>query len=210
MSLRTESLSFAHPGQNPIRFPDIEVKPEAPLLILGKSGSGKTTFLHLLSGLISPLSGKVFLDGTDITLLSGQSLDRFRGEQIGIVFQKPHLITALTVRQNLELVPFFSKKKGKSADDLLQELGLAHKSNSKVTQLSEGEAQRVSIARALANSPKLILADEPTSSLDDDNSEKVIQLLQTQASKIGASLVIVTHDQRVKNHISNFIEVKNS
>lgn len=203
-------MSFAHPGQNPIRFLDIEVKPEAPLLILGKSGSGKTTFLHLLSGLISPLSGKVFLDGTDITLLSGQSLDRFRGEQIGIVFQKPHLITALTVRQNLELVPFFSKKKGISADDLLQELGLAHKSNSKVTQLSEGEAQRVSIARALANSPKLILADEPTSSLDDDNSEKVIQLLQTQASKIGASLVIVTHDQRVKNHISNFIEVKNS
>lgn len=210
MSLRTESLIFAHPGQNPIRFPDIEVKPEAPLLILGKSGSGKTTFLHLLSGLISPLSGKVFLDGTDITLLSGQSLDRFRGEQIGIVFQKPHLITALTVRQNLELVPFFSKKKGKSADDLLQELGLSHKSNSKITQLSEGEAQRVSIARALANSPKLILADEPTSSLDDDNSEKVLHLLQTQASKIGASLVIVTHDQRVKNHISNFIEVKNT
>ena len=93
---------------------------------------------------------------------------------------------------------------------LLKDLGLADKSKSSVLTLSEGEAQRVSIARALANQPKLILADEPTSSLDDDATQKVIDLLKEQAEKIGAGLIIVTHDQRVKNHISNFIEVKSA
>jgi putative ABC transport system ATP-binding protein len=112
------------------------------------------------------------------------------------------------VRQNLELAHFFSKKKGRDIKELLRELGILDKSESGVLTLSEGEAQRVSIARALANEPKVILADEPTSSLDDENTEKVIQLLQLQAAKIGAALIIVTHDQRVKNHIANYIEVK--
>jgi putative ABC transport system ATP-binding protein len=141
---------------------------------------------------------------------SGQSLDLFRGQHIGIVFQKPHLISALTVKENLELVHFFSKKKGQNLDQLLRDLGIHDKGNASVLTLSEGEAQRVSIARALANSPQLILADEPTSSLDDENTEKVIQLLKTQASKIGAALIIVTHDQRVKAHIPQFIEVTSS
>lgn len=210
MSLVVKSLSYSHPGQSPIYFPDFEVNPGVPLLILGQSGSGKTTLLNLLAGLLSPKTGSIHLGGTEISSLSGQTLDRFRGQHLGIVFQKPHLITALTVRQNLDLVSFFSKKKGRSADELLQELGLSHKANAKVTVLSEGEAQRVSIARALANAPELILADEPTSSLDDENAQKVIQLLLDQAIKINAALIIVTHDQRVKNQISNYIEVKAS
>jgi putative ABC transport system ATP-binding protein len=137
-------------------------------------------------------------------------LDLFRGQHIGIVFQKPHLIAALNVKQNLELAHFFSKKKGQNLDQLLVDLGIEKKANASVLTLSEGEAQRVSIARALANSPQLLLADEPTSSLDDENTEKVIQLLKTQASKIGAALIIVTHDQRVKAHVSQFIEVNPS
>lgn len=210
MSLKVSSLSYAHPGQTPIHFPDFEVRPGQPLLILGKSGSGKTTLLNLLSGLLVPKTGTIHLGSTEISGLSGQQLDRFRGQNLGIVFQKPHLISAMSVSQNLELVPFFSRKKGKSATDLLNELNLGHKANSKISTLSEGEAQRVSIARALANSPQLILADEPTSSLDDENAQKVIQLLVDQAAKIKAALVIVTHDQRVKNQIANFIEVKSS
>lgn len=208
MALQTQSLSFSHPGQPTIHFPDFRVDSQNPLLILGKSGSGKTTLLHLLCGLIRPKSGKVTLGNTVLSELSESQLDRFRGEKIGIVFQKPHLIAALNVRQNLELVPYFSKKKGKSAEELLSDLNLLGKKESSVLTLSEGEAQRVSIARALANSPELILADEPTSSLDDDHAEKVIRLLMDQSAKIGAILIIVTHDQRVKNQITNFIEVK--
>lgn len=207
MLLKAISLKYAHPGPVEISFPDVQVNSGESLLILGKSGSGKTTLLNLLAGLLKPKQGEVVLDGVNLSSISGQKLDLFRGKNIGIVFQKPHLIAALNVRQNLELTHFFSKKKGQDIDKVLSDLGISEKANSSVLTLSEGEAQRVSIARALANSPKLILADEPTSSLDDVNTEKVIQLLKYQASKIGAALIIVTHDQRVKNHISDFIEV---
>lgn len=206
--LETSALQYAHPGQAVISFPEIKVQAGQSLLVLGKSGSGKTTLLNLLSGLLTPLRGEVVVNGTKLSALSGQAMDLFRGRNIGIVFQKPHLIAALDVRQNLELAHFFGKKTGQEIPHLLAELDIAEKAKASVLTLSEGEAQRVSIARALANSPKLILADEPTSSLDDENAEKVIRLLKTQAAKIGAALVIVTHDQRVKNQISNFIEVK--
>ena len=207
MLLKSNSLQYAHPGQRAITFPDVQVNAGDSLLILGKSGSGKTTLLNLLAGLLQPMHGEVILDGVNLSSMSGQKMDLFRGKNIGIVFQKPHLIAALNVRQNLGLAHFFSKKEGQDISQLLADLGIKDKENSSVLTLSEGEAQRVSIARALANSPKLILADEPTSSLDDENTEKVIQLLKAQAAKIGAALIIVTHDQRVKNHISNFIEV---
>lgn len=210
MLLQTKDLKFAHPGQTVLHFPDITLDSNESLLILGKSGSGKSTFLNLLGGLLQPQSGDIQIAGVSIPKLSGHALDQFRGKNIGIVFQKPHLIAALNVRQNLELAHYFSHEKGQEVNKLLQELGISQKAKSSVLTLSEGEAQRVSIARALANSPKLILADEPTSSLDDEHAEKVIQLLQSQARKIGAALVIVTHDQRVKNQISNFIEVKAS
>jgi len=135
-------------------------------------------------------------------------MDRFRGENIGIVFQKPHLLAPLDVKENLMMARYFSSKKGQDADELLKELELSNKLHSPVNQLSEGEAQRVSIARALINRPKLILADEPTSSLDDENAERVVKLMQDQATKIQAALIIVTHDHRVKEQISNYIEVK--
>lgn len=208
MLLETNALHYAHPGQPAIVFPEIKVNAGEALLVLGKSGSGKTTLLNLLAGLLTPLKGEIKLDSTLLSSLSGQKLDLFRGKNIGIVFQKPHLIAALNVRQNLELAHFFSKKKGQEINALLAELGIASKAETSVLTLSEGEGQRVSIARALITSPKLILADEPTSSLDDENTENVIHLLKSQAAKIGAALLIVTHDQRVKNHISNFIEVK--
>jgi ABC-type lipoprotein export system ATPase subunit len=208
MLLQTTTLEFAHLGQRIITFPEINVDQGEALLVLGRSGSGKTTLLNLLAGLLRPAKGEIKLADVSLSSLSGQALDMFRGKNIGIVFQKPHLIAALNVRENLELAHFFGKTKGQAISGLLSELGIAHKSEASVQTLSEGESQRVSIARALANCPRLILADEPTSSLDDENTQKVIQLLTSQAAKIGAALLIVTHDQRVKNHISNYIEVK--
>jgi putative ABC transport system ATP-binding protein len=210
MLLQTTSLRFAHPGQSPISFPDLSLAGGEALLLLGKSGSGKTTFLNLIAGLLIPNQGQVLLDGVVLSALQGHRLDLFRGQNIGIVFQKPHLIAALTVKQNLELAQFLSKKKGPSPLSLLQDLGIANKAAAAIGTLSEGEAQRVSIARALVNTPKLILADEPTSSLDDEHSHRVIQLLKTQAAKIGAALVIVTHDQRVKSEVSQVLELKSA
>lgn len=210
MLLETTSLKFAYPGNAPISFPDISLAGGEALLLLGQSGSGKTTFLNLLAGLLTPNQGAVVLDGVNLSALKGHHLDLFRGQHIGIVFQKPHLIAALTVKQNLDLAQFLSKKKGPSPLSLLQELGLAAKATSAIGTLSEGEAQRVSIARALVNSPKLILADEPTSSLDDLHAQRVVTLLKEQAAKIGAALVIVTHDQRVKSEVPQVLEVKSA
>lgn len=210
MLFATKELSFAHPGQAVLKFPDIRLDASEALLVLGESGSGKTTLLNLLAGLLQPRTGSVILDGTEINKLKGSSLDLFRGKNIGIVFQKPHLLAPLSVKENLQMAHFLAKTPGQPVKPLLEELGIGSKLDAAIQTLSEGEAQRVSIARALVNSPKLILADEPTSSLDDYNTEKVIGLLREQSQKIGAALIIVTHDQRVKNHISNFIEVKAS
>jgi putative ABC transport system ATP-binding protein len=208
MLLQTTPLTFAYPGQPLLTFPELSLSGGEALLLLGKSGSGKTTFLHLLSGLLAPSSGEIVLDGTALSSLKGHQLDLFRGRNIGIVFQKPHLIAALSVQENLVLAQFLSKKKGVSISDLLKNLDLSDKASAPVTTLSEGEAQRVSIARALVNSPKLILADEPTSSLDDDRAEQVIHLLKKEAARVGAALIIVTHDQRVKSEVAQVIDVK--
>ncbi len=200
-----KNIDFYYDTKTRFEIPDIIMKPGEQLLILGKSGSGKTTILNILGGLLKPFSGEVKIENTSIYELSGAKLDKFRGRNIGIVFQRPHILAPLTVEENLGLANYFANEKGKQNETLLKELGIYEKRKSKVHTLSEGEAQRVSIARAMANSPKLILADEPTASLDDENAEVVVKLLQQQAGKFQAALIIVTHDQRIKNHISNQI-----
>lgn len=205
--LAAKKIEFNYDSGQKFEFPDIQMKEGDELLILGKSGSGKTTILNILGGLLKPLSGEVIIGNTSLYQLKGANLDKFRGKNIGIIFQKPHILAPLTVEENLRLANFFVDEKGKQNEDLLKELGIFEKRKSKISTLSEGEAQRVSIARALANSPKIILADEPTSSLDDENATIVINLLQEQARKFHAALIIVTHDQRVKNFISNQVIV---
>jgi lipoprotein-releasing system ATP-binding protein len=206
--LSTSSIEFSYEDGPPFSFPDIRLERNEELLIIGESGSGKTTILNIIAGLLKPKSGKVLIDNEDIYALKGAQLDKFRGRNIGVIFQKPHILSALTVVENLQVANFFANKSDNGViDTSLRELDIAHKKDAKVNTLSQGEAQRVSIARALVNHPKLILADEPTSSLDDKNAEAVIQLLKQQSKKLNAALVVVTHDQRVKDHIQQHITV---
>lgn len=205
MILRANNIEFYYDSNQKFQIPDINLDTGDQMLILGKSGSGKTTILNIIAGLLKPISGSVTIDGTDIYSLKGSQIDKFRGKNIGIIFQKPHILAPLTVEENLQLANFFVKENTQLIEPLLKELGILDKRKARINTLSEGEAQRVSIARALVNKPKLILADEPTASLDDENAAAVVRLLQVQAKKYNAALIIVTHDQRVKDHISNQI-----
>lgn len=205
MILRAKNIEFYYDSNQKFQIPDISLDAGDQMLVIGKSGSGKTTILNIIAGLLKPKSGTVTIDGTDIYSLKGSQLDKFRGKNIGIIFQKPHILAPLTVEENLQLANFFVKENTQMIEPLLKELGIFDKKKARINTLSEGEAQRVSIARALVNKPKLILADEPTASLDDENAAAVVRLLQTQAKKYNAALIIVTHDQRVKDHISNQI-----
>lgn len=206
--LQTKGISFSYQPSTTFSIKDLSLSGGDELLILGRSGSGKSTILNILAGLLPPDQGEVSIDGVSIYGLSGAALDRFRGQNVGIVFQRPHLLQPLSVEENIRLANFFvSKPNSAKVANLLEELGISEKKKASVSTLSEGEAQRVSIARALANTPKLILADEPTASLDDENAQSVIRLLQSQAKKLNAVLIVVTHDQRVKEHIAQHINM---
>ena len=197
--IKTESLKFSYDGKKYFDFPDINLDSGENLLIIGNSGIGKTTLLHLLAGILKPESGSINILGTDISKFSDTELDKFRGDNIGIVFQKPHFISSLTINENLKLAKYLSPSKTSGdAKKILESLNIEDKYQQKPNQLSEGEKQRASIALALINSPSLILADEPTSSLDDFNCDNVIKLLKTQAKDHKAQLIVITHDARLK------------
>lgn len=198
-------------GSQPIfALNEWSVKTGEQWLILGPSGCGKTSLLHLISGLLTPTEGKITLGDTAITHISPAARDAFRGKHIGIIFQTLHLVQALTVYENLVLA---STLAGVEVDrqyiqHLLDNLGLSAKANSYPHTLSHGQAQRVAIARALVNKPSVILADEPTSALDDAHCDDVITLLQNQAEQAKATLIIATHDARVKQRFSHVLELR--
>jgi putative ABC transport system ATP-binding protein len=196
----TNNLTYQYPGESQITFPNIAGQNREPLLILGGSGTGKTTLLHLIAGLMRPVSGNIMINNTDITTLTTKALDTFRGNNIGIIFQQNHFISALNVIDNLTLA---QKLAGTPVDknkclSFLDSLNIGGKSQKMTNELSQGERQRVAIARALVNDPSIILADEPTSALDDNNCTEVMSLLNKQASANNAKLIIVTHDNRLK------------
>ena len=202
--LKITDLNHSY-GETIISYPDWQVAQGEHSLILGNSGSGKTTLLHLIGGLMTPLNGMLEIDGKNIGQLSKAKLDRFRGEHIGIVFQKSHLVRSLTVKENIMLSQWLGQRKtnARQCDEIMEKLAIADLKLRKVHEISQGQAQRVSIARALVNHPKLLLADEPTASLDDENCARVIGLLKTQASENSSTLIVATHDQRVKDEFKN-------
>ena len=207
--ISVKNLSHTFDDQTSLSFPDWNIGQGEHSLILGASGCGKTTFLHLLSGLLKAQQGKIAINGEDLTALTTAQLDHFRGQHIGFVFQKPHLIQALSVYENILLAPFFGRKKDQvpRIDKLMEELGISDLRKKKVSQISQGQAQRIAIARAVVNEPEVIFGDEPTASLDDASCDAVIKLLKKQAEQCNATLVIATHDSRVKSEIQNQIQL---
>lgn len=205
--ISTKNLRFSYSKDQEFIFPDLYCEAGSTLLITGDSGKGKTTYLHLLAGLLQPTSGEIIIDKTDLVSLSEKKTDRYRGKNIGVVFQKSYFIAALTVLENLQMASWLAtgKKHTKRAKRLLEQLAIENQAEKLPSQLSIGQQQRVSIARALMNEPKVLLADEPTSSLDDKNAEKVIDLLTSLSKEYKSALLIVTHDSRIKERFINKI-----
>jgi ABC-type lipoprotein export system ATPase subunit len=207
--IQTSNLQYTFSKGPDLIFPSIQAEENSELLILGSSGTGKTTLLHLLAGLRKPMAGNVDVNGVRLSSLSGAALDRFRGKNIGIVFQTSHFVQSLSVIDNILLAPYFSGNKVSKSDaeKMLDRLNILSKKNKKTATLSVGEQQRVAIARALLNNPSLILADEPTSALDDENAKDVLNLLREQTHALKAALLIVTHDNRLKDEVKQRIEL---
>jgi putative ABC transport system ATP-binding protein len=205
--IQTKNLKFQYDAAQQFQFPDMHCEQGSHWLVLGESGCGKTTLLHLLGGLRKPTGGDVIVQNEAISKLSGEALDHFRGQNIGIIFQQSHLIKALTVEDNLLTAQYLAgeRQDKNKIRSILAKLNLEDKLKAKPKNLSLGEQQRVAIARALINDPVLILADEPTSSLDDKNCQEVVKLLLEQSQNFKATLLIVTHDGRLKELFENQI-----
>ena len=199
--IEVRQVSYSYSEGRKIAFDDFIINKGEHCLLLGESGCGKTTLLHLLGGLLKSQEGIIKVADTQISGLSESQLDQFRGKHLGFVFQKNHLITALNVQQNLILLNNDMQR----SDELLNFLNLTSFKTKKVTTLSHGQAQRVAIARALMNRPAVILADEPTSALDDRNCAAVIDLLLNVAKENNSTLVIATHDSRLKSKFNKQI-----
>ncbi|MDC0227490.1 ATP-binding cassette domain-containing protein [Alphaproteobacteria bacterium] len=205
--LTCENLSFSIDGYELFSNINFNIKKEKDLLITGPSGIGKTTLLSILCGLQQPSDGRILYNDISIYNLAESKVDEFRGQELGIVFQNFNLINTFTIKQNLQLAN--SALGSKDTDhiyELLQRVGLADKSHIKVSKLSIGEKQRVAVARAFIGNPKWIFCDEPTSSLDDRNTDIITNLIKEESIRCKASLILITHDKRVQS-ILNFNEI---
>ena len=198
--IATQALSFCYSGGAELAFPDVNLPQGGVLLLQGRSGSGKSTWLALVAGLLAPSHGDLVVAGQPLTQLSAWQRDGWRARHIGFLPQQLHLSEALSVADNLGLVYFAAGRPQDPAAirQALAALGVADLVGRKPSQLSGGQAQRVALARALLQTPQVILADEPTASLDDAAACDALALLQLTAQRAGASLVIATHDARVR------------
>ncbi|HLS38984.1 MAG TPA: ATP-binding cassette domain-containing protein [Sphingobacterium bovisgrunnientis] len=207
--ISSENLTFKYSNSAELSFPSVHVEKHNHSLLLGESGSGKTTLLHLLGGLSQPKSGKVSINETDIYSLSEQERDLFRAKNMGFIFQDAHLLKNLTIEENILLAQYLAKEKQnkKAVADILDKLQIREKSNSYPNQLSRGQLQRAAIARAVINNPKVLIADEPTAALDDSNTKYAMDLLLEIAANYDATLLIATHDTRIKSFFAHTYEL---
>ena len=192
-----------------ISLPDLHIAVGQHTLLLGPSGSGKTTLINCIAGLQRVSAGRVEVEGTDLAALSTRQRDQLRGARIGMVMQRLHLISAMTVRGNLQLAQRLAGHavNNTQIESFARELGIVDKLDKFPRQLSQGEAQRAAIARALVNAPALLLADEPTSALDDASCDAAIGLLLQHAQTHNATLIVATHDARIKPRFSNVVHL---
>ena len=207
--LEIRGLRHQYDGRTVLSVPEWDVPRGEASLVLGPSGSGKSTLLNAIAGLATPTEGSIRIDGEAMTGIAPAARDALRARRIGLVLQTLHLIGVVTVRENLRLAQRLAGLPATDAriDEVLADLGIADLAGAKARNLSVGEAQRVAIARAVVNRPPLILADEPTSALDDANCEKALALLLEQAKATGATLVVATHDNRIRERFAQRLEL---
>ena len=206
MFLRVKNLEFKVANKTILNKQNFSVSKGKHVLISGVSGSGKTTLMNLMSGLLKPTSGFVSFEENDFSKLTEENIDQIRSKNFGFIFQRLHLIKHLTVEQNILLG--LNKDQSPNIDELIDDIGLKNKHTQLAKNLSFGESQRVAIARGIINSPKVIFADEPTSSLDDKNTKKVLELIFFQAKKNNSTIIISSHDERVKKFFKKPQEIK--
>jgi ABC-type lipoprotein export system ATPase subunit len=218
LEIRNLKVDFTRPDDtvlSVLEIPEFRIEPNTQTCIKGHSGSGKTTFLNILSGILTPTQGQVLFEGKDLPTLSETHRDQIRGRNIGFIFQTFNLLPGFTALQNVMLGSLFAGDPNennasirKRAEDLLKKVSLSMRAQFYPRTLSSGEQQRVAIARALMNKPKLLLADEPTGSLDETSSKEVLQLIQELASANSASLILVTHDPAVMTRFTRVVDLK--
>lgn len=211
--LRTENLTktygFKETAVKALKPTDIEIRKGEFIAIIGPSGSGKSTLLHLLAGLDKPSAGQVYINGTNIYSMSEKELSRFRRRNIGFIFQFFNLIPILNMEENIKLPLLMDRKKVDQdyIDELMETLGLKDRRKHLPGEISGGQQQRASIARALANKPSIIFADEPTGNLDSKNSAEVLELLTKSIKKFNQTLVMITHDTNVARCADRIITI---
>ena len=204
-AVRTENVTRHYPmGEGLIRAVDgvsLTIDPGEFVALLGQSGSGKSTLLNLIAGLDRPTSGSVLVNGRDLAMMSSEELARYRRNDVGMVFQSFHLIPSMTITENVELPMRFAEveraERAQRSREALERVGLGKRLDHRPSQLSGGEQQRVSLARALANRPRLLLADEPTGNLDSRTGEDILNLIRDLSLSLGMTVIMVTHERAI-------------
>ena len=204
-AVRTENVTRHYPmGEGLIRAVDgvsLTIDPGEFVALLGQSGSGKSTLLNLIAGLDRPTSGSVLVSGRDLAKMSSEELARYRRNDVGMVFQSFHLIASMTITENVELPMRFAEveraERAQRSREALERVGLGKRLDHRPSQLSGGEQQRVSLARALANRPRLLLADEPTGNLDSRTGEDILNLIRDLSLSLGMTVIMVTHERAI-------------